>query len=280
MCGPFIPEGGKRIEAEKKDLHIIVNENSLKERRERTRGDAGRHQIQHAYLVTDVEIDLPEKPRKNYDGTNMGDAVGPVHLTSWNAGWRLAWKDKKLAYGKFRERIGGPTPGLDKDEVRREDESVEPFSFHGLPFEFWDDFIHTYNIVGDIGMFTANCELALAFIANQKPFLGFTYNEDHTEMCYSHLREEIKKLMLDEKWPRFYDPKYVILMKEKGWKANSGNNETLDGITPKKRKNEEKEEKSTKKKSMTKMKKSKNAEKDGETEETSNSSTSDSGSDD
>ena len=272
MCAPFIPEGGKKTEAEKKELTIMLSEKSLKERRERTRGDGGRHQIQHAYLLTDGEMDLPEKPRKHYDGTNVGDAVGPVDLKSWSAGWHLSWKDKKRAYGKYRERVGGPTPGLDKDDARKTDETVEPFSWHGLPFEFWDDFIHTYNIVGGIGVFTGNCEMALAFIANQKPFLGFTYNEEHTDMCYSHLREEVKKLMLDEKWPRFYDPKYVLLMTEKGLLPKSEKNESLEGKETKKRKLEKKKDKKEKQK-----KKPKN---DEDKKETSSSSTSDSGSDD
>ena len=47
------------------------------------------------HVLSDSVMDPPEVTRKHYEGTNLGDTIGPVSMQHPTEQWQLSFKDKK-----------------------------------------------------------------------------------------------------------------------------------------------------------------------------------------
>ena len=56
-------------------------------------------------------LNPPEKLRKLYEGTNLGNSIGPIPLDHPSEQWNLTFENKKSIYGAHRHPFGGRDPG-------------------------------------------------------------------------------------------------------------------------------------------------------------------------
>jgi len=113
LLAPFTPEEqkSKRNEFEVKTIYCPATKKSLKGRKKFVRGFNTMNQMEICYIASKEEIDMAEKTRNKFEGTNYGNVVGPITLDSYEQMWTLSWKEKKALYGAHRHPPGGPNPG-------------------------------------------------------------------------------------------------------------------------------------------------------------------------
>ena len=74
-----------------KKVFVCKQEASLEARRKKARGTCTIQQVEHMYMVCASSLCLPERPRKHYDGTNLGNVISPVMMRT--SDWTASVKD-------------------------------------------------------------------------------------------------------------------------------------------------------------------------------------------
>ena len=124
-------------------VHVIMNEDSLKQRRKLTRGVASLKQVETLHVIACSNLCLPDRPGKHYPGSNKGTALGPVVLANPDEEWKATVKEKGLIYGKrWRIAVGGKTEGSSAE--KRIDTDREPVFFWSYPHLFYEELLHRF----------------------------------------------------------------------------------------------------------------------------------------
>lgn len=61
-------------------LYIFYDEESLKDRKDKVRGLATLHQLEHLHIISKNGLQVPPRPRLKFSGTTTGDMLGPVAM--------------------------------------------------------------------------------------------------------------------------------------------------------------------------------------------------------
>lgn len=206
---PWKSVNGKR-EHFRKPFYMMFDEESVKRRRCLVRGCGVLGQIEGLSTLTQQILDVPERSRKHYHGTNKGDVICPVVLPCWDQAWCMSFKEKKKLLGKARVAVGGPTErddaGDDKDDDvdkkiddnaippvvnmasqaidGRHDNNIEPLCYLNYPEELYDELTASFYVrdwidlnVGDGTLAwhcvrQPSCHPARAFCEGHFPSLG------------------------------------------------------------------------------------------------------------
>ena len=124
-------------------VHVIMSEDSLKQRRKLTRGAASLKQVETLHVLCCGTLCLPDRAGKHYSGSNKGTAIGPVTLANPDEEWSATVKEKRLLYGKrWRIAVGGKTDGTSAE--KRHDTDREPVFFWSYPHLFYDEILHRF----------------------------------------------------------------------------------------------------------------------------------------
>ena len=180
-------------------------------------------------MFTKSNLDMPEVKHPIYPGSSSGDLVGPINLESFPERlWQVTEDEKKKMYSSFRVAVGGPTdtaaqesakrPQYKKNELSRAptnltDEAtlLEPFSFHGLPPDYYTDMLHVWQPKALIGFTACDMTPAMICIERKVPYLGICFSEPHMVNAYKHLSELVFEAMQDES-SSLHDAKLTALM--------------------------------------------------------------------
>ncbi len=100
MVGAWKDADGKPSFA-KVTLSVALNEESLAKRKRRVRGFATMNLVHNLTLLTAESLDIPNKKRLHFEGTNRGSVLGPVILD-------------EFVEGEICKNRHNPEPPLDK----------------------------------------------------------------------------------------------------------------------------------------------------------------------
>ena len=218
---------GKKTWQSCKTHAIMYGEDSLKLRRSRVRGVGTLKHIEHVQVFTSGPLDLPERRRKHYPGSNKSDGLAFVHLTPWDRLWCLEFEHKKSLYGRQRVAVGGSTPGEEEDGEDGEDEAedgpeeippnigtsgsqttrdaanMEPVCYQSLPQQLFEEIKHSLCLKLLVDLSPSDGENAKAWLDGHSPYIGITFNDTHTELLYANLVHHVLLQLGNEQSPHF-----------------------------------------------------------------------------
>jgi hypothetical protein len=176
-------------------LTIVKDEQSLQLWRHKSRNSTlSIKQVESCHILSHNRICLPERLRKHFEGTNCGDALSGMKLPAPDKVWSLSWKDKKALYGKkMLIAVGGRSEGAgDSTMIKRTDATMEPVCYHPMPFEFYDDAVHSYFAHRIIDLTCTDDEFAYTSLINKLGYVGICYTEEGATLLHNRLKERLK----------------------------------------------------------------------------------------
>ena len=211
MAG-FRDASSKMINKQRHQLFIAYDEDSLRERRERTRTSLD--QVEYGHIVTAATIQIDDRPRLELPGTTLGNLLGPVGLPPHEAMWRLTFAEKKVIYASNRIDVGGPTPGINGKHNARDNSDLEPVAFHGQSKAMYAELGHMLKAKAFVNLTNADDVLAEHCVENKIPYLGVVFNVAHRQALLKRLVSRVFVLMQEESSPLF-QPGLVKLLGKK-----------------------------------------------------------------
>lgn len=195
-----------------KTFTILKDLNSVDARHERVRGVGNIRQTESMLIVSQNQIVLPPVQYQTYSGGTYGDVIGPVVLTPPEQQWRTTWAEKKKIFGPEQLIDVGGKLEADAPEPKRKkprtDDTIEPVFFHSMPPTFWAEVLAAFNIIGVIDLCAGEGSCALACFRKQVPYVGVTFNAQHSSRLLAHLEKVVLGSMTKE-GDSLYDVKFA-----------------------------------------------------------------------
>jgi hypothetical protein len=182
---------------------------------------ARRLQVEYMLVVTVDGLQIPERKREFYAGTNRGNVISPVILRPLNEGWSATFREKKEIYGKHRRAVGGTNAidGVDGDVAAssarpptvdglatgnvRPEEAEEPVFYKVLPPTFYRCLFSSMCAKGVVDCTAGDGSAALSAVEKKIPYFGVCLTEKHARGLLSFLVTSVLEKFLDEKSPLF-----------------------------------------------------------------------------
>ena len=138
-----------------------------------------------------------------------------MRVESWDDDgcWKLARKDKKLVFGRFKVELGGAVDeGLAKNSKWRNRE-VGPVFFHQKPYTVCFDLASGF-FARSVVDFTAHSgPWALVCLRKRIPYVGVTCSDRHSELLPDCLITDVKKALQDPDDP-LHKPEFAVKQKD------------------------------------------------------------------
>lgn len=86
-----------------KNVHAVVHhfdENSMNDRRDKVRGTVTLNLAETALVFSKKTLKLPKVKREHFPGTNHGNVIGPIVVTSYADVWRMDVRNKRELFNK------------------------------------------------------------------------------------------------------------------------------------------------------------------------------------
>ena len=195
----FVTDSGKNIPKNKEVLYLQFEEESLQQRRLRKRGPL--NLMQAAVVMTHPDVEASGcsslKERRHYTATSPAtNTISGIAPASFENSWLVDAKTKAaiLVGGVIRAGGAGPDGADEKPEM--EGHKV-PVSWHSLPAELFEEFVHSYGLDSIIALTMLDMEVAVAAIQMKVPMIGFCLNKRHCELGYDRLVKVVFDMMRD-----------------------------------------------------------------------------------
>ena len=95
-----------------------------------------------------------------------------------------------------------------KRKKARTDDTIEPVFYHNMPEKFYTELLDAFNIVGAIDCCAGEGACALACYRKGVPYVGITFNTQHTARLMAHLEKVILGSMTTDS-DSLYDVKFA-----------------------------------------------------------------------
>jgi hypothetical protein len=116
-----------------------------------------------------------------------------------------------------------------KRKKPRTDETVEPVFFHSMPTPFYTELLTAFNIMGVIDLCAGEGACAIAAYRQALPYVGVTFNEQHSARLLSHLETVVLSSMTTEGDP-LYDVKFADAVRSESAGASGGSSSTASKV--------------------------------------------------
>lgn len=193
-----------------KELTLGLNEDSLRDRKQRVKSTTAMQQTMKAYVVAAKSPDTlaSEKKYTTFSGATRGNLLAFIKLPPYDAMWQATLAQKTKIYGTRRII---PT---DTDDVtpKRYDETMETVFFNGLPAAMWQDVMRSFSAKGVVDLACGSGEVCKAAMLLRIPVLAFTLSETHSNMLLDHLVDWMLGCMADPA-NTFFNQKYKEWLK-------------------------------------------------------------------
>lgn len=188
-----------------KEITLGLNEDSLRERKQRVKSTTAVQQTMKAYIVAAKQPDTltPEKKYNSFSGTTRGNLLAFINMQPYDAMWQATLAQKAKIYGPRRIV---PTE-VEEGQVKRFDETMETVFFHSLPALMWQDVLRSFSAKGVVDLACGSGEVCKAAMLLRIPILAFTLSEHHSNMLQDHLVEWMLGCMRDPA-NTFFNQKY------------------------------------------------------------------------
>ena len=89
--------------------------------------------------------------------------------------------------------MGGRCEGAGDSTINKRGDAVkEPVCYHPMPFEFYDDWIHSYFVRRIFDLTSTDDELAYTSLVNKLGYVGICFTEDGAKLMLDRLKERLK----------------------------------------------------------------------------------------
>ena len=183
----FTVDAKKSMDKHKEMYYFLYNETSIAQRRVYNRGHV--KQIEMMHLYTKAPLKLNRLDRKHFEGTNLGNVIGPLKVPGYERCWRLPVniKDKLLgARGKITQGKG-EVKHPEKYVVPAFDDGMVPVSWHSPGEVLYDEIIHSFGLTHMIFMCNLDEEGPFTCIQNKIPSITVTFSEAHRDLLRKRL---------------------------------------------------------------------------------------------
>ena len=195
------------VDVKLRKLTLVMNEETVRQLKARVRGSNAYTLVHTVTLASTAELvpDMcPEKQRSLFSGYNVGDALGFINLEMYHQVWQADVQKKRDIYGARMVAVSEgdaianvaatPPPSTGKGEL-------EPVFYHQLPPDYYLEVIHSFNVVGVLGLSVGAGQVAKACLTRRIPYLGLCLTETHALELEKHLTSWVKDMMSTEGHP-------------------------------------------------------------------------------
>ena len=176
---------------------VSYEEKSLMARRDVNRGLM--NQVEIMSVFSRGPLTLKRTQRKHFDGTTLGNVIGPVAVPRYEdaAVWKVDPKVRKDICGaKGEVLVGGPCPGsaVPKPELQ----GGEPATWHGSPMMLYEEVLHSFQVSVVIDATMLDDTFALACLKSRTPYIGITMTAEHAQHVRARLMTSLWQEMQRE----------------------------------------------------------------------------------
>ena len=200
----FLKVDGTHMEKQKTIYTMLTDEESLKDRRERTRGFV--QQDERIYVFSRYPLSMTKVARKFYPGSNYGSCLGPVVAPGYNdaACWRLTVDEKNQLFGKDGKILVGGACEEPCPKPACED-GKEPASWHFMNPKVMAEMLHGFKPRAVVKFTEIDHLMALECLKARVPLVSCCFTAAHASMLKKKVVSELWKAMCDESIPELYD---------------------------------------------------------------------------
>ena len=185
------------------------------------------NQAEKLYFVTQVPLDLVERDRLHFDGTNRGNCLGPVALPPFSDKmvWKASTNLKREIIGKTGGKIlvggGLALSGVSSEEAKKLSEAPkfpnqeDPVFFHAPPICLGEELMHSYDLRAIFSLTVGQGDLALTCLRYRRPFFGLCLSSAHRDGLMARLEQLIWQAM-QTTGDKLYEAGLVELIKACG----------------------------------------------------------------
>ena len=185
----------------KRTMTIFTSQQSLMERRQRSRGTVSLKQHEQCYLVGNASLSLPEKDWEHYPGTNKSSIIGPLELTKLKNDWQETMAVKKEIYGASRLEVGGQAGP--RGHERRDENDTERVFHWGMPRNFFKAVFKGLFAKSCMDLTPGNGAAAEAALEVRVSYFGVCLTEKHRELLVARMELFVLSCMMTEGSPLF-----------------------------------------------------------------------------
>ncbi len=200
MSKPQPSQGGKKPGFAPCQLGIAHTEASCAKRLKLIRGTVSIRQMETAHILAHAKIRLPERPRKNYEGTSCGDTLTGVVMPDPAEEWMVTWKEKKDLLGKRNLILvggKGEQHGEEQAAERRTDTTLVPVCYRPTPEKFYSELLWLFFGKLVIDLSPTDAKFALACLKARVGYVGIAFTETHADLMKQYLYGWMKTAMAE-----------------------------------------------------------------------------------
>ena len=193
----FSDAKGKVLKKVKSSFYVQTSEQSERLVKQRVKGIGTLSTVQGMTVFTNKTLDLLPKDHLHCNGSNCCDFLGPFERCKPGSLWQVRHKEKSSLYGKALIAVGGTVDGdagPDEDPGPKAKDLV-PFSWHGMPTEFYEELLHSFGGVGIIDLTATDPVVPLAALRVGKSYWGLCCTKEHQEALEKEITNQIFKAM-------------------------------------------------------------------------------------
>ncbi|CAK9038886.1 Uncharacterized protein SCF082_LOCUS22815 [Durusdinium trenchii] len=200
----FLKMDGSHMEKQKTTYTLLTDEESLKDRRERTRGFV--QQDERIYVMSRLPLNMPKVTRKFFPGSNYGSCLGPVKAPAYldPCCWRLTLEEKGQLYGRDGKiLVGGPCE--EPSPKPPSEDSREPVSWHFMNPKIFGELLHSFKPKAVVKFTDIDHNCAIECLKARVPLVSCCFTAAHASLLKKKVICELWKALCDESIPELYD---------------------------------------------------------------------------
>lgn len=127
-------------------FYMMADETSMRGRHGKLQPGFKFHTVEYLHTISSKDLDVPDKPRKVFQGSTRGDTIGPIKYDAFDKAVRTTFEAKKKIYGNNIRRVGGASTLAPEEEAEpRKNTTVEPLFYHQYPKEVYREFLYSFS---------------------------------------------------------------------------------------------------------------------------------------
>ena len=131
---------------ESTQYYLFADESSMRARYGKLQGGYKFNTFEYLHAVAGKDVDVPDKPRTNYQGSTCGDGIGPISYDKYEDMVCTTYELKKKIYGSNIRRVGGASAVAPVDEPTepRKATTIEPLFYHQYPKALFQEYLYSF----------------------------------------------------------------------------------------------------------------------------------------
>ena len=178
---------------------ICSPQDSLRARKGLVRGINAIDQIENLSLYSATELNLPQRRRKHFSGTNHGNKIGDLHVPAVDTLWHEPKAVREKILGTALKRVGGPTPGVEvgRGNGAKDKAEVEAIWEQTMDSKFYKECTWSYCLKRAVNLSGSDGAFELAMRAAKVQTVTVCLNDHHKAALATRLEFHTLKAMCD-----------------------------------------------------------------------------------